>query len=415
MTYFNNSRAISAFCEIENSDFTKQLSEMIKKDVEGKNKDYILGVDEEEFQNYLIEKYKLEPLEVDQNSETINEPSISKEAVERYGERFQREVYTFTVNYSFSGSAVLFRVRPSTWTMTTTDIFVNEQNNTVSFSFKLYNKDPEEFRKVKNDFYGRAFANLRNSQSVATFWNNGLPGYVKSYFQNQKTKYLQENDFFTAINVKVNSKTASVFTAPTIKRKVIPQPEISKNKEFSSEPMMAREMYEDILKVVYELGKNMEKKPSTYHNKDEEGIRDQFLLVLETRYDGTTATGETFNRGGKTDIILKYSKDGSNLFVAECKIWHGESEFKKAISQLFDRYLTWRDSKVALLIFVTNKDFTNVISTIKLEIKNHPYYLKEAGNHGETSFSYIFHLPQDKSKSVYFEVFAFHFDKLKIE
>ena len=169
-------------------------------------------------------------------------------------------------------------------------------------------------------------------------------------------------------------------------------------------------MYDDILKVIYELGKSMEKKPSTYQHKDEEGIRDQFLLVLETRYDSTTASGETFNKKGKTDIILKYSKDGSNLFVAECKFWHGPSEFHKAISQLFDRYLTWRDSKAALILFVTNNDFSKVIETIKNESLKHPYFEKSIGKRGETSFSYLFHLPQDKDKKVCFEIIAFHFD-----
>jgi len=175
--------------------------------------------------------------------------------------------------------------------------------------------------------------------------------------------------------------------------------------------MMAKEMYDDILKVIYDLGKSMEKKPSTYKDKDEEGIRDQFLLVLETRYESTTASGETFNRGGKTDILLKYAKDASNLFVAECKFWHGIAEFHKAISQLFDRYLTWRDSKAALILFVTNKDFTNVINTIQKEIPNHPYFVKTIGIRGETSFSFDFHLPQDEDKIVFLEVIAFHYDK----
>ena len=128
---------------------------------------------------------------------------------------------------------------------------------------------------------------------------------------------------------------------------------------------MSSEMYNDVLKVIYDSGKNMEKKPALYIGKDEEGLRDQFLFVLETRYEGTTATGETFNRSGKTDIILKYAKDASNLFVAECKFWHGASEFLAAISQLFDRYLTWRDSKAALLMFVKNKDFSNLLATIQ--------------------------------------------------
>jgi hypothetical protein len=252
---------------------------------------------------------------------------------------------------------------------------------------------------------------LNNINKNATDFNKNLKDAIIRAFQREKDKYLKENDFFTAINVQVNPDTKSVFTAPTITKRIIPQPTVSKNKEFSSEPMMSTEMYHDVLKVIYDSGKNMEKKPALYIGKDEEGLRDQFLFVLETRYEGTTATGETFNRSGKTDIILKYAKDASNLFVAECKFWHGASEFLAAISQLFDRYLTWRDSKAALLMFVKNKDFSNVLTTIKKEAKGHSLFIRESGSRGDTSFSYIFCLPQDNYKHVLFEIMAFHYDK----
>lgn len=404
---------VRSFSEIGSSDFIQLLSEKIKTEIENKSKEYILGVDEEEFKTYLIESHSLEPLSVDFESEIIDEPIVSKEWLEdrHFREKYQTDVYKFTIRYNYTGSSVLFQIRPNTWTMTSAEIYVHEQSNTVSFSFSLYNKNADEFLRTKNDTKNRAFANLQNVNQVVFDWKRTAPSVVNSIFKKQKDKYLQENDFFAAINVKVNKDTTSVFTAPTITKKVIPQPTVPKNKEFSSEPTMSKEMYYDVLKVVYDLGKSMEKKPSTYKGKDEEGIRDQFLLVLETRYDSTTASGETFNRGGKTDIILKYANDGSNLFVAECKFWHGASEFLKAISQLFDRYLTWRDSKVALLIFVTNKEFSNVIQTIKSEAKTHPYFIKEIGARGETSFSYSFCLPQDKDKSVLLEIIAFHYDK----
>ena len=116
---------------------------------------------------------------------------------------------------------------------------------------------------------------------------------------------------------------------------------------------------------------------------------------------------------GKTDILLKYSEDGSNLFVGECKFWRGASEYHKAIDQLFERYLTWRDSKVAVILFVKNKEFTAVIDTIKTETEKHKYFKSFTGNRGESSFSYKFSLPQDKDKIVYLEVMSFHFDKSK--
>ncbi|WP_262150730.1 hypothetical protein [Chryseobacterium foetidum] len=406
-------RKIKSFSEISNFDFIPQLKEYIKREIEGKSKDYILGVDEEEFKSYLIDKHKLESLAIDFNNEIVPPPLVTKEWVEDrfYREKYETDVYIFTVQYPFIGSADLFRVQPSSWIMTSAEITVDEHDSLVSFDFKLYKQDPEEFLQTKAEYKRKVFANLDSANQIAQGWMQSLPSLVDSLFSEQKNKYQKENDFFTAINVKVDPDTTSLFTAPTIKKKVIPQPIVSENKEFSSEPMMAKEMYNDILKVIYDLGKSMEKKPSTYKDKDEEGIRDQFLLVLETRYDATTASGETFNRGGKTDIILKYAPDASNLFVAECKFWHGASEFHSAISQLFDRYLTWRDSKVAILLFVQNKDFTKVLQTIKNEIGDHPYFRKHVGERGESSLSYEFCLPQDENKTVYLEVMAFHFDK----
>ena len=174
---------------------------------------------------------------------------------------------------------------------------------------------------------------------------------------------------------------------------------------------MSRVMYADIINVIYNAGKSMEKKPALYLSKDEEGLRDQFLFILETRYEGTTATGETFNKKGKTDIILKYSADNTNLFVAECKFWKGGSEFHEAINQLFDRYLTWRDSKAALILFVRNKDFTKVLETVRTESTKHKYFKKSNGENGESSFSFLFKLPSDEDKTVFLEVILFHFDE----
>lgn len=410
---YPNAIKINSFQEVESSEFLKQQKEKLKNAIESKGKEYIIGIDETDFKNYLIESFTIEPLRIDIESEEIGEPIISKEWREnRYTEeKFQSEVYTFTIKYRYSGSAQIFRIKPNPFRMASTDIYVDDEIKTVSFSFELYKRDPKVFLEAKNECFSRAFDNLEYANVNLQNWNLNLVSLVNTTFQNIKNQYLEENDFFAAINIKVNKNTTSVFTSPTVKKSVIPQPVVSKYKKFSSEPTMDKEMYDDLLRVVYDSGKNMEKKPALYKGKDEEGLRDQFLFVLETRYEGATATGETFNRSGKTDIILKYAKDGSNLFVAECKFWHGASEYLKAISQLFDRYLTWRDSKVALIVFVTNNDFSNVLQTIDLDIKKHPYFIKDLGKRGESSFSYLMHLPQDIEKQIFLEVLAFHYDK----
>lgn len=404
---------IRTFSEVDSFSAKDQWKDQIKKKIESETKEYILGVDEEEYINFLIEDFSVTPLTIYEESEKIDQPEVFKEKMQgRFRDyEYEQDVYKFTVRYTYSGSQVLFKVRPSTWTMTSYEIFVNEHSNTVSFSFKLYEQDPNKFKAEKSRAFQAAFTNVENVNKFANEWNNTVEGIARSEFKRIKDRFLKENDFFAAINISTNKDTESIFSVPTIKKADIPQPKVDKNKEFASIPTMSQKMYADILKVVYDAGKSMEKKPALYLDKDEEGLRDQFLFILETRYEGITATGETFNKKGKTDIILKYSADGTNLFVAECKFWKGASEFHQAINQLFDRYLTWRDSKVALMFFVQNKDFSKVLDTVKGEAIKHKYYKKTVNYRGESTYSYIYSLPNDPDKEVYLEIILFHYDQ----
>jgi len=404
---------IRTFTEVNSFSANDQWKEQIRKKIESETKEYILGVDEEEYIKFLIEDFKVIPLVIYEESEQIEHPKVTKEKMtDRFrGYEYEQDVYVFTAKYTYSGSTVLFKIRPSSWTMTSYEITVNENNNTVSFSFKLYEQNPDKFKAEKSRAFNAAFTNVKNVNVFANEWNNSVEGLVRAGFKKVKEKFLKENDFFAAINISTNKNTDSIFSVPAIKKVDIPQPKVDKNKEFASIPTMSQNMYKDILKVVYDAGKSMEKKPALYIDKDEEGLRDQFLFILETRYEGITATGETFNKNGKTDIILKYSADNTNLFVAECKFWKGPSEFHQAINQLFDRYLTWRDSKVALMFFVQNKDFTKVLETVKQEAKKHSYYKKVLNYNGESTFSYVYRLPNDEDKDVFLELILFHFDQ----
>ena len=108
------------------------------------------------------------------------------------------------------------------------------------------------------------------------------------------------------------------------------------------------------------------------------------------------ATGETFNGNGKTDILFPYKE--SNLFIAECKVWYGQSEFRKAIDQL-EGYLGWDDTKTSLLIFYRNKEsMSTKISEMRECIKSLPNFrtIHSENNRGGI---YILNHPQDDKKS----------------
>jgi hypothetical protein len=405
---------MNSFAQIDNLTYTEQLYKSIKAEVEGKSKEYILGIDEEEYLKYLVQQYTLEPLTVDIDNVIINKPTTRKESFEDsfYGERYEQDVYYFTLDFPYLGSAALFQVQPPTRTLTSYEISVREHTKTVWLVVKVRKLDPQAFNIAKQDAIRRAFANVDNVNAFANAWNAQLLSHIKSLISTQRAKFLKENDFFAAINLKIDKGTESIFTAPVVKKINIPQPTVSKTQQFSSVPTLSTTIYDDILKVIYEAGRSMERKPSLYIGKDEEALRDLFLYNLETRYDSVTATGETFNSIGKTDIMLKYAVDGSNLFIAECKFWHGPQGFIDTINQLFDRYLTWRDTKVAIMMFVKNKDFTSVLKNIATEARLHPYFTKDNGRHGDTSFSFIYGLPNDHSQPIFLEIMAFHYDKV---
>ncbi|WP_026191781.1 hypothetical protein [Methylosinus sp. LW4] len=83
-------------------------------------------------------------------------------------------------------------------------------------------------------------------------------------------------------------------------------------------------------------------------------------MQLNGQYVGN-ATGETFNATGKTDILIR--SEGQNIFIAECKFWHGEKGFVDTVSQLLS-YVTWRDTKTAVVIFNRNKNLSGVIQPV---------------------------------------------------
>src|SRR5574341_78621 len=136
----------------------------------------------------------------------------------------------------------------------------------------------------------------------------------------------------------------------------------------------------------------------------EKSLRDYFIMVLSPNFEGVT--GETFNRAGKTDILVRHEK--ANAFVAECKFWGGIKLFFQTIDQALG-YLTWRDSKAAIICFVQNKELQPVLDQIGSETSKHPCFVKDHGKKLESSFQFEFHLKGDNTRNVRLAVLCFHF------
>lgn len=395
-----------SFYEISFRDYGAHRLQQIVADIKNKGKDYLLGVNLDEFAEYLYQTYLLEPIVIDQQYIVGTPQKTRIRGNDYWGKQCEVEALKIPVKYNYTGTADLWKCQPeNSYTMTCAVIEVNHSH--ITFSIEMIEQDAQKFNQERASIYGRMVTNMPRVNNDAERWNTSLKSFIESTLKSQYDGYRKENSFFEAIKANVNPNTQAIFTAPTIQKKPIPQP-VAQNKEFKSEPSMDTKMYDDVLKIIFELGKSMEKKPSTYLKKGEEDLRDNFLLFLETRYNSTVGSAETFNRTGKTDIILKY-EGNTNLFVAECKFWAGAKSLQKATDQLLG-YLTWRDSKTALIIFVDNKNFSEVVSSATTSIEQHPNFKSKKGQRGDTSFSYDFSLPGD-GKSIFIELILFHFPK----
>ncbi|WP_343614988.1 hypothetical protein [Flavobacterium sp.] len=305
--------------------------------------------------------------------------------------------------------------------------YVSNNKSTIALFKNQENSNIEEknwvraFNRLFKILNGSAYMTGSAFLDIAREVDDSIPSY-KVYIEERKSegKSQSRKDFFFEVIKEMPEYGKMEFYETIIKdlEKKVPdeledlkslfekKESVIKKREIPSKDFSI-ELYNDVLTTIYKAYRGAEQKPSIYSGKGEEDLRDYGLAFLESRYTGAVAAGEAFNKNGKTDIILK-SDDGSNLFVAEFKVWHGSVQFHQALEQLFG-YLTWRDTKSTLVLFVRNADFSAVLAKIKEEAANSIYYVKYLKDREESSFSYIFRHKDHPNREIQIEIMAFSF------
>lgn len=284
------------------------------------------------------------------------------------GNSYKKGVIKFHV--PISGNLELLKLTPSSrllWSMPV-EISYDE------FTFEIINFSDytDAIVREKDSNMTIVIKQLGNVNSEVQRYNSTLETQIKSAFDSRKNRIKAKSGVLASLGVPIKKsgsppETFSVPTPQKRKKVTIKKPEV-KEAGFTPEPCLDDSVYNDILQMIHDVGKEFERLPSVYAEKEEEHLRDHFLMMLVPNFEGSV-TGETFNKTGKTDILLRH--EGSNVFIGECKFWKGQKSFLATLSQLLG-YLTWRDSKTAVVMFVPNKKFATVIETAKECIGQHP-------------------------------------------
>jgi hypothetical protein len=384
--------------------------------IHGESDDYILNVGEEQYAKSLEDRF------------TLDVPIIHQTAV--YGDSYEKEIpgswfpATYHVdplkNYKhevivyhvpYSGDIELLRLRPSPAALVQPTIIIDKEEQCILIEIIKFSHDPQSIAKSYQNSLRHILTNYGYLKGNIGSYNNRLNDFILSTLRNRKEQLLKRKSFLLALGVPIKKKLSTPDTfaipKPKLREKIIVKP-IVDSKGFQPEPTLDDHNYGRILKIINDVGKNFERLPSVYKGKEEEHLRDHILLTLDPNFEFGSATGETFNKSGKTDIQLRY--DSSVVFIAECKFWRGEKKFIEGIDQLLN-YLTWRDSKTAYILFVPNKDFTPVLDLTSELVSGHSNFVKESPKAAENWFNFTMNLPSDSNKEIKMTTLLYHIPK----
>lgn len=393
----------NVFAEQEARTFLQTRLQEAKDEIRSESEDYILNVNQTEYVKSLVDQYRVDIPRLHFDKKTIDSEEREVRGRGPYGPTTRtRQAIIYYI--PFQGDPDLLKLRPNPRKMWTDKMWL--EDSCLCFEVISKGDDADRVQSRADTTMERLEKQLDNLRKQLTSWNDQLKVEIRNAFEERKDGFLEKNDLLEALDAPVRKRedAPETYSIPTPEpREVTPKPS-APEKGYTPEPTLNEEVYEEILKVLHNTGKQFERLPSTYSGKDEEELRDHLLLQLEPQFEGAS-TGETFNKSGKTDILIRH--EGHNVFVSECAFWHGQERYHKKLDQLLEN-LTWRDSKTALVLFVDNQDFTAVLDKIEETTCDHEHFVDFVGKQDDTWLEYRFHIPGDPNKEVRLVVLAFH-------
>jgi len=384
----------------------RNIIEKVTKEIQFLENDYVLKASQTELENYYTEQVLIQPLVLHTGQHYIKNKSGTEIDVSHDfrravlpGKRAVVQGTRLDIAIPYEGDAILWRIQASTFSISGyPEIEVRDNEILFTVTFPDDSADPTS---LKTDIESkiRSLANaVTNLKRDVENHNKSAPGSVKSAIQRKRQLAESTVGVVAKLGIPIKRREEPLtFTVPT-KRKFTPtsRPKVATEK-FKPEPILEEEEYQHILQVMRSMSLVIERNPRVFSNLDEETIRTHFLLQLNGHYEGS-ATGETFNASGKTDILLR--ADDRNIFVAECKFWRGTKGFNEAIDQLLS-YLAWRDTKCALLVFNKTKDSSAILQKMHEAMEARPEFRRTVSQDPDGDSRYIFVKESDPGREIF--------------
>lgn len=354
------------FSEGDLSGTLENLKKKVRAEVAGVSQQQLSSATDEQLIDHFHSKFSIEPLTLypDRAERSMTETMYETRDSFTYdiprGSSIQVPGVAVTVKVPYTGDPVLFRLRPSMFSMNPPrgDVVQSDKSGVghvvFSFAFNQHGLDPQGITADTNRAVNGTVTLAGNQKAQLEQFHRELRSTIGDALAQRRARLGGIQALAKALDIPVVQRPGMpTFTAIPVLKKVVKEPPPVADAKQAHGFSITQEAYANILRAIRAQGRTFEKAPNTFNRFDEEQLRDMLLANLNTHFQGG-ATGETFRAKGKTDICIE--QENRAAFVGECKVWRGPKEVAEGLRQLLG-YLTWRDCKTALVIF--NKDRAN--------------------------------------------------------
>lgn len=373
------------------------------------SEDRLLNTNPEELADYFTAKFILDPPTLFEDKIKVSRESIKLNVRSDFpGFEYDRsdavrvDGTRLTYHIPFEGDADLFKFQASSFTLNPPHGKIVGKE--LQIVYERTEIDSEGMKTQLERDLANIKKHLESVVSDVSSFNAKLRGIALVRINGKREKLIREQTAVTNLGFPMlqRENAPTTFAVPA-KRKYLPLPDMKLEKVQQLEPILDLTTYDDILKIIQNMTLVFERSPSAFRVMDEEAFRQHFLVQLNGQYEGQ-ATGETFNCDGRTDILIRVG--GKNIFIAECKFWHGSKSLNDAIDQVLG-YATWRDTKIAILVFNRTKKFSSVLEKIPEVLRNHSNYVCDLPFNSDSGFRATFRHKDDIERELTLTVLAF--------
>jgi hypothetical protein len=315
--------------------------------------------------------------------------------------------YKVVVHIPFEGDSEVFHLRPSSFTLNPPRARVTKDDLLLAIVYPR-DQQPDIDAQVQT-FINSVEQWLGFARAQVEPINTGLQDQARQSIRGRRDRIAQRDAHLAQSKIPVRRRgdaTGKTYIPDVLVRR--PAPILPRSRSDSKpptlEPVLEDRVFEHILYVIRMQGRQMEQSPATYEGMGEEDRRQTILATLNTHYEGR-AHAEAFNVSGKTDILIRH--EGRNLFICECKFWTGQRGFGDTVDQLFG-YAGWRDTKLAIVMFVREKGLTAIIKKARVALERHPQFVAWRTAAEESELRASMRWPGDVDRGADLSVFLIH-------